>query len=280
MAIDCSIGRALIEATGFDPRNPRALSRFGNIADHVAPILAAVACDLNVSVIGANPNELAVLGRLGDGVNRCVHLRRGVIDGNAAGLFLLLLLRIVRAQIRRDTLPRLSVIARTEEELGSQIESVLVVGAYLDRSVPVEAQLLLSVLRVGFDGARLMGPAIHAPNLASLSFGVDVVTIGWVFPHPEAVAAVHVFPTRIAHAAGIRRVADPRTVVLQSAVNVIGNIVIDAYVIELRDRQVYLVLPARAAIEAAPQTSVVRSEDDVGVIRIDPDIVEVAVRLI
>ena len=46
-------------------------------------------------------------------------------------------------------------------------------------------------------------------------------------------------------------------VVLQAAVDVIGIGVVDAHVIELRNRQVDLVLPARAAVFAAPEAAVV-----------------------
>ena len=93
-----------------------------------------------------------------------------------------------------------------------------------------------------------MGVAVDAADLAALRLGVDVVRIGRILPHPEAVAAVHVLPARIGDAAGIGRVADPGAVVLQAAVDVVRVGHVDADVIELRDRQVHHVLPPRAAV--------------------------------
>src|SRR5205807_3641353 len=61
-------------------------------------------------------------------------------------------------------------------------------------------------------------------------------------------------------------------------IDMVGNIVISPPVIALRYRQVHLALPTRPAAEAAPETSIIRSEDLARILRIDPDIVEVAVR--
>ena len=131
---------------------------------------------------------------------------------------------------------------------------------------------------IGLDGAGFVRVAIHAADLAALGFGIDVVRIGRVFEHPEAVAAEHVFPARVADAAGIRRIAHPGAVVLQAAIDVIGVRVVHADVIELRDRQVHLVLPARSAIFAAPQTAIIARIHNVRIRRIDPDVVKIAVR--
>jgi hypothetical protein len=49
-------------------------------------------------------------------------------------------------------------------------------------------------------------------------------------------------------------------------------------VIELRNRQVHLVLPAIAAVFAAPQAAIVAGYHDVRILGIDPHVVEVAVR--
>jgi hypothetical protein len=50
---------------------------------------------------------------------------------------------------------------------------------------------------------RVSGVAIHTPNVTALRLGIDVVGIGWIKPHPETVAVVHVFPSRICHAARV-----------------------------------------------------------------------------
>ena len=60
------------------------------------------------------------------------------------------------------------MIARAVEELLPEIQSVLVVRTHLDGSVPVEAQLLLAILRIRLNGARLVRPAIYPANLSAL----------------------------------------------------------------------------------------------------------------
>ena len=91
-------------------------------ADDVRPVLAAVARDLDVAVVGADPDHVRVLRRFADRIDRRVHLGRRVVDGDAAGFLLLLLLRIVRGQIRRDAIPAVAVIARAEQELRADVD--------------------------------------------------------------------------------------------------------------------------------------------------------------
>ena len=52
---------------------------------------------------------------------------------------------------------------------------------------------------------------------------------------------------------------------------------IHAHVIELRDGEIELMLPACAAVFAAPQAAIVARVHDVGILGIDPHVVEVAV---
>ena len=119
-----------------------AFGRPGDVAGDVRPGLAAVARQLQVAVVGADPDHLRVLRRLADRVDRRVHLGRRVVDRDAARLLLLLLLRVVRRQVGRDALPRLAAVARAEEELRADVERALLRRAEVDRRVPVEAQLL------------------------------------------------------------------------------------------------------------------------------------------
>src|SRR5207247_3161460 len=108
------VDRSWSEMPRLDRRHPRVLGEAGDVADDVRPRFPAVTRDLQVAVIGPRPDYLAVPRRLRDRVNRRVHLGRGVVDGDAARLLLLLLQRIVGRQIGRDTIPGLSKIARPE----------------------------------------------------------------------------------------------------------------------------------------------------------------------
>ena len=147
----------------------------------------------------------------------------------------------------------------------------------MNRRVPVEAQLLLVVV-----GARLMlrrlqcvygsrGRSLHLELRRRCSRGpTDPGT-------PRNRRHRKCFPIANWSRRRIRRIADPAAVVLQSAINVVGIRVIEAHVIELRNGKVDLVLPARSAVFAAPQTAVVARIDDVRIGRVNPDIVVIAV---
>src|SRR3954469_477837 len=69
VAIDSSIRRAFIVTAGFHPGDPRVLSRVGNIPDYVCPALARISRDLDVAIIGANPDKLSILRRLRDRID-------------------------------------------------------------------------------------------------------------------------------------------------------------------------------------------------------------------
>ena len=70
-----------------------------NVADDVSPGFTAVARELEVAVIGADPDQSLLLGRFADGINRRVHFRRRIIHRHTAGLLLLLFFRIVGGQV-------------------------------------------------------------------------------------------------------------------------------------------------------------------------------------
>ena len=129
-------------AARLHPGDPAAGGDVLHRRPRIGPRPATVARHLHAPVVGAHPDPLAVLRRLADRVDGRVHLGGGVVHRDAARLLLLLLLRIVGRQVRRDPLPALAVIARAEEELRADVDRALLVRREVDGRVPVEAQLL------------------------------------------------------------------------------------------------------------------------------------------
>src|ERR1051325_8791561 len=123
-----------------------------------------------------------------------------------------------------------------------------------------------------------MGAAIDSANLTALGFRVDVVWVSRVLKHPKSIAIEHIFPTMIGDATWVLRITYPRAVVLQSAIHLIGILLVQAYMIELRHRQVFAFPPFAAAVVRVPHPAIVSREHDLRVGRIDPDVVRVAVR--
>src|ERR1700686_5205729 len=119
--IKSDIGAAGCECARLDPAYPSVPGNTRHIADDIVPMLPAIAGQLQVAVIGTDPDQPARHRRLADRIDRGVHLRRRIVDGDTSGLFLLLLLGIVAGQVRRDPLPALTVVARAEQKLRADV---------------------------------------------------------------------------------------------------------------------------------------------------------------
>src|SRR5207245_2860617 len=117
------ISSRLIEAAGFNGRYPSVGWKSRYIAGYVGPVLAGIACHLKISVIGADPNDVAVLGGLGDRIDGGVSFRVRIVHRQAARFLLLLLGRIVGGQIGRDSLPGVAVVSGSKEKLRSKVNS-------------------------------------------------------------------------------------------------------------------------------------------------------------
>src|ERR1700757_2852053 len=75
MPIKSGVSRAGIEVAGLHPVHPSVLRQPGSIADDIGPRLTAVARELNVAIISADPDQSLLLGRFADGINCGVHFR-------------------------------------------------------------------------------------------------------------------------------------------------------------------------------------------------------------
>src|SRR5206468_6755301 len=122
-----------------------------------------------------------------------------------------------------------------------------------------------------------MRPSVHPRDLAALIFRVNVICVGRVWKHPETVAVVHILPTMVGDSARILRIAHPRTVVLQPAVNAIRIFVVNTNVVKLRDRKIFPFPPFASAVVGIPHPSVVSGKHRPWIRRIDPNVMHVAV---
>ena len=120
---------------------------------------------------------------------------------------------------------------------------------------------------------------VAAREVAVLRFGVDDVRVGGVDAGVEAVAALHGDPVLVADAGGLQAGAGaaPGVVVLQAAADAVGLLEIVGDFVELAERDVVQVAPVAAAIPGHPDAAVVAVEDVVGIRRVDPDGVDIAV---
>src|SRR5215211_3754826 len=120
--------------------------------------------------------------------------------------------------------------------------------------------------------------SIYASDFPALILGIDVICISRILEHPKPIAIVHVFPAMVGDATWVLRVAHPRAVILQTTINAVRIVIVDAYVVKLRYRQVFAFPPFAAAIVGVPHSAVVSHEHYLGIGWIDPHVVAVAVR--
>src|SRR5260370_3879152 len=164
---------------------------------------------------------------------------------------------MIGGEIRRNAVPRLTVVSRAEEELRADVNRALLIGAHVDRRVPVEAQLPFPVIRLRLDETALEREMIHAADLAALRFSVNVVRVGGIRKYPETLPPKKILPAAVGNPARILRVAHPRAVVLQSAEDVIWIRVVPTYGIELRDRKCFPLPPGIPATAGIPNPSLI-----------------------
>src|SRR5260370_16759380 len=114
-----------------------------------------------------------------------MHFSRRIVDRDPSGLLLFLLFRIIGREVRRDPIPGLAVVARTEKKLRANINSPLFIGAHVNWSVPVKAQLLLTVFGKRLEGSRLVRIAIDTPDLSALGFRSNLGLLATAFYPPK-----------------------------------------------------------------------------------------------
>src|ERR1700686_1868600 len=169
------------------------------------------------------------------------------------------------------------MIARTEQELRSDVDSALLIRAQVNRRVPVEAELAFPIILLGLDAARRESGLIYAANVATLRFGVNVGGIGGIRKDPKSIAAEEIFPAAVGDTARIGRIAHPGTVILQAAVHMVGILHVHAHVIKLRDRKVVALPPGVSAVVGIPNTAIVAGDQMIRVLRVDLDVVKITV---
>ena len=250
---------------------------------HVGPVRPAVAGHVHAAVVAAGPDG-AALPALVDGEDRAVVLDAGVVLGDRPARRAHLALVVAR-QVGADRLPTLALVAAGEQRLGRGVEQARLVPAPEDREVPLEAVLQRlgacphRVVRPHVDAATQAAAVVLAHEVAAVAAAEHHVRLAGLRRQPPALAAGGVLPVALADAGAAAAVADAhRAVVLLAAVDPVRRVVVDGDAVELRRRLVVDRRPGRAAVRRHARAAVVALDHALRILRIDPQVMVVAVR--
>ena len=275
------VRRALVERRELDGVDEALGQPLGR---DVLPGLAAVARELHQPVVTPRPDHALLVRRFGDVRQGAVVLGADRLVGvGLAGLPLLLLL--VARQVWRDRGPGAPEVRRLEQQLRAVVEGVRFVAAPDDRRVPVVA--VLHVLRVAtevLDGrghdvrARLRLRVQHFDRalIAAAQHVARVVRV----EGEEGTLAARRWPPAVRRDAPAGQLAardDHRAVVLLPGVDAVRKPVVRVDAVELRRGLVALGAPAPATVEGDHRPAIVGEDEVVRVVRVDPQVVVVAV---
>ncbi len=73
VAIGGDIGAGAVVAAGFDPGDPWSLADALQVGGDVAPVFATILRDLDVAIVGADPDGFVTLRRFADGIDGVIH---------------------------------------------------------------------------------------------------------------------------------------------------------------------------------------------------------------
>ena len=251
----------------------------------VLPVLAVVSREMDRSIVGPNPDdpffERGFLNLVNDREMLLAgHVDRDGIARNNLGL------RCERGEVRRDGLPNAPAVLGHVNVLRRVVHTIRVVRRYMDRRHPLKPILKVSwVVPVDVPEAYvimllLTGATIEHPK-AAFAIRVDDGRVSRFRHGGTGLAASLRFPKRrMAARHTPRRQARDRNrrVVLLAGIEAVGKLVADIDLIELRGGLVMLARPCLATVERDVGATVIRLDENIRVVRVDPHIVVVAVR--
>src|SRR5215471_7149619 len=145
------VSRGRVVARGFDVGERPPLRQVGNVFGEVRPGFAAVAGQLQQTIIGSRPDHAGFLRRFGNGEHHAGIFHADVIRCETAGAAHSTL--VVAGQVRADDLPAVAAVGGYVHVLAAHVHLIMVVRRDRDRELPVEAILDFGGGRAG-DGLR------------------------------------------------------------------------------------------------------------------------------
>src|ERR1700733_7427638 len=246
-------------------------------------LLTSVDRELHQTVVGARPDQILLHRRFYDRKNRVVDFHAGNVfcDGSAGGLLFLL---VVARQGRADDVPAHPAVGCLEQDFARKIQSLRIVGRKRDGFGPLESVFYVGsgptdrIYRPGIDAQCFAGAVVVAGDLAAVGTGINNFWIARIRSDITAFAATDVVPVGAIDSASGTGARDANCgIVLLRAVDVVGEAVVRSDVVELRSRLIVLRGPRFGAVGRDSCAAVISVDQAVGICRVDPQTMIVAV---
>ena len=279
VAIDRQVGGPGLVTGGLDvgDRSPGrdTLRQHGG---PVGPGRPPVPGELDLAVVGADPDLSLCQGREGQGEDRRPHRRARVVEGQPAGTTHEL--GIGGGQVGAHDLPALTAARGAVDDVGADVDLLVIVRRDRDGERPLEA--VFHVL--GAADLQGLGPDRDVPAVARrevvavqetvVAARPDDVLFHGVGDREARLAPADLVPgphRDLAAGPGVRRTAEGGTV-LAIPVHPVGDPVVEVHVVHLGDRELGPI-PGLAAVDRDRHAPVVADDHPLGILRVDPHVV-------
>ena len=238
---------------------------------------------MDESVVRTAPEQSRFVGRLFGCKNGGVVLHPGIVLGNrttrAHKLF-----GVVAGEVGGDDFPAFAPVGGAVQELRTGVQHLVIVWREEHREIPLKAVLhgfcpsTKRVVGPHMNGTGHIGVVVLARQKTAVATAVNNVVIGGVRRNVSAFAACCRLPVFFGDEATVRAALDAYGgVVLLSAVNAVGEMVVGGHAVELRGGLVFVGGPIGAAVVGHLAATVVADDHAVGVFRGNPQVVVIAV---
>ena len=94
------------------------------------------------------------------------------------------------------------MVTGPKKKLRAHINRALLVGAQMNRGIPIEAQSTFTVFLLRFNVAALQSAPVHPRDVAPLRFHVGVIFVSRIRECPKSISAVQILPTPVGNSPG------------------------------------------------------------------------------
>ena len=265
-------GFSLVAGGGPDLRDPAPLRQALDILGHLCPGGPSIGGIVHATVVRPHPEHAALRGGGFDHQDGTVVLGPGGIHGKATAVPLFLLLRVVGGQVRGDHFPGESFVRALMHELAAEINGTVLKRVLTNGGIPVEPESGGIVRRGRADRVIIPGHPVVAAHKPLLAHRIAIPGILLVRHHVKSIPKGDFLPVGIADPLGAPDIggAPPGTVVLHPPVDVVGELVVHAHVVELPYREVANKAPGTAPVAGDVHAAVVPVDHELSVRRVDP----------